>query len=451
MPSHTKVCWRFLFVLFLPWLVAGCAVVEPTLKVLWLARFGQGADHPSSVAVSTPAPGAMSQANRQPRGASTVTPAPGENPLLRLLAFVPNQRDYRQYLTYGDPAAWHESWQVSQPANMEAVERLGAWERGLWLYVAGRQLLYPNALGVNYLLTEDMGDYYGFSLFDVNRFIEAGAPPATITVLESDVDKNDVIDALIQFGYTEDVLVGKQALYSLRDDYAVDVQAKIATGRLGELNRIVLLEDEILIGRATEVVETALSAQAGKRAALADDPYFAAAALALNDPLLADYGELVGAILVGEPPVDDPALLLLGPKTAAFKTQLQKYVERPLSPYLVLGFGTQHIPGATYLSLAVVFPKTVDAHAAADLLADRLQNYYSVYSGDSLEKFWSFHQAAGVEANGLPVALVVMRVADPAQPDDGDSSFRPTLFGWSEMVFRRDLLFLFIGEPVLPE
>ncbi|MCB0090294.1 MAG: hypothetical protein KDE54_20460, partial [Caldilineaceae bacterium] len=54
----------------------------------------------------------------------------------------------------------------------------------------------------------------------------------------------------------------------------------------------------MIIGRATEVVESAQTAATGGQSTLADVSAFHAAAQALTDDTLADMGALVGVLIV---------------------------------------------------------------------------------------------------------------------------------------------------------
>ena len=52
---------------------------------------------------------------------------PPESNLMRLLRFVPDKRDYREYVTFGDAAAWHTSWDVSRLDDLDDLEALGSY------------------------------------------------------------------------------------------------------------------------------------------------------------------------------------------------------------------------------------------------------------------------------------------------------------------------------------
>ena len=92
--------------------------------------------------------------------------------------------------------------------------------------------------------------------------------------------------------------------------------------------------------------------------------------------------------------------------------------------------------------LAVVFEQDADADAAAETLADRLQNYVSIATQQPLDERWTFEQATGIEAEGLPVALVVMRADDPPPTPQDAQLVNTAVWAWIRMILYRDTLFL---------
>jgi hypothetical protein len=90
----------------------------------------------------------------------------------------------------------------------------------------------------------------------------------------------------------------------------------------------------------------------------------------------------------------------------------------------------------------VVFPEGTDTEAAADILADRLQNYHSWIMDISFADRWTAHKALGLEAQGLPVSVAVMRVDDPPNLRDPTNDERPSILPWLVFISNRDMLFL---------
>ena len=46
-----------------------------------------------------------------------------------------------------------------------------------------KQLVLPEALGLQYLFQDEQRPFYGFDIFGIDRFVYAGAPPDMVTVL----------------------------------------------------------------------------------------------------------------------------------------------------------------------------------------------------------------------------------------------------------------------------
>jgi len=367
------------------------------------------------------------------------------------LRFVPDRPEYRQYLTFGDAAAWHSSWGVPRGDNLEQLLNLDRQLYNYWVFIMPRQAIPPSYL-LQETISEDQRSFYGFDLFNLDRYMIAELPPDRITVAGFAFDPKQIADALVRTGYQAEKLEPVGTLYSIRDDYEMDLSSPIKTGRLGDLNRVLLLDDRIIIGKATAPVRAALDAYNDQIPSLADDPEYAALAQALDDPALASTGHLMGAIMMDDLAITlhDYAVVLLGDKATAQQVE-EKIAELSSGPqlpaYSMVAFVTNHTEGATYLILAVAFPKGTDAQAAADLLADRLRSYVSAAYRRPLSEVWAergakVEKSIAVEASGLPVALVLVRAEDPAPTPPDQERVNAYVVPWLDMVLRRDLGFL---------
>lgn len=370
------------------------------------------------------------------------------NPLLDLLAFVPQASVADGALvTYGDIAAWHAATGIPRVADVAAVEALPELQRAWWLFVMPRQTVPPAALGIEYLFSEDMRAAYGFDLFGVERFAAVDTPPSNVTVLETALAPARVGDALLATGYEAEALDGG-TLYRVLDDYETALGGDLPrVGMLGALNRIVALDDgTILIGRATEVVQGALDAQQGARASLAEDARFQAAADALVDLGRSDVGPLVGAIFHQGMVLGDPgaAVVESAPGRGGIhdlRATLPPQPEAGLPLYTLAAFGTYRGVGATYLAVALVLVPGADATGMANTLRERMSNYVSLATQEPLSGRWTFDRAYAVDGGRLPVSVVVMRVADPPPPAEGER-VNTGILSWRDLVYPRDLGFL---------
>jgi hypothetical protein len=383
----------------------------------------------------------------------TVAPAmaqnAAENPLLDMLRFVPDSPEYRQFVSYGDALAWHTSWNVPRIDSVAELDGLERDPRAYWMNIMPRQTTPPDVLGIQYLMAEDMRSVYGFDLLNADRYLQAGQPPDLLSVIDYSIPDSQIADSLVESGYSVEALEDDAALYSILDDYQIDLSMETVTtrvGQLGGLNRIGLSDGQMVIAKATPIVTGAFSASEGEVASLADDPHFSAAATALFDPALAETGELVGAILIDGMQLANP-LAYLGQNASpemieALEDALKDEDAVPLPPYYLVAFGTRHSPGATHLILAVVFPADTDAKAAANILADRMENYTSLVTNQPMTDRWAFELATGTKVDGLPVALVSMRVDDPLPTPEGEDLPNTGVLAWTQLVLARDTLFL---------
>jgi hypothetical protein len=368
----------------------------------------------------------------------------------KFLHFVPDRPEYRDYLTFGDAAAWYTSWDVPRIDSVDQLEALGREPRAYWLYIMPKQTNPPDYM-FQYFLLEDLRSFYGFGPFDLDRYLVGGNPPSSITVAGFSFDAKQIADALTGSGYQAEKLQPEGTLYRIRGDNEIDPDSPIKTGQLGHLNRIALLDGEMIIGRATAPVTASLAAYNNQIPSLADNPEYVALLQALDDPVLAGTGELMGAIVMSGGDTLE-GYIARGLEYRATPEQVQaKLAELRQGPqlpaYSLVAFVTRHTKGATYLILAVVFPEGTDAQAAADLLVDRLRNYVSPFYGGLLADVWAEHgttveKGVAVKANGLPVAVILVRADDPPPAPPDQATVGAAVSSWWDLVMRRDLGFL---------
>ncbi len=362
--------------------------------------------------------------------------------LLDLLRYVPNEAAYRQYLAYGDKVAWLKSWDVPNVPSVDALNKLDDQPRRRWMMIMPTQTLVPTVLGLQYVMTGDDMKYYGFDFFAADRYLEAGQPPDMISVVDGQFNDANIDTSLEKIGYTTRALEPDGTLYSLGNDYQIQMTADLPNiGKLGARNRIALIGQRMVITRATPIMQNALAAAAGSNS-LADAPEYQAAVAALDDPQLADTGPLLGALFMADQVAADP-VAMVGSRLSAEQIQKLKDaldLQPKLTPYVLSVFASRHNAGKTYLVMALVFSANSDAETAARNLGERIQQYTSVVTQrpflDSIHAH--FDRAFAVQANGLPVALIVLSADDPGP----DSTVVPD---WTRAVFARDLGFLYVN------
>jgi len=389
---------------------------------------------------------------------SRATAQDGESPLLRLLAAVPDTENTREWVQFGDVAAWYAAWNIPRVPSLQALDFLPPVPHAYVVLLMPKQIAPPDALGLDTLIQGDQPAFYGFDFFDTERFIAAAYPPEDVVVVEHRADAAEVGDVLVASGYEAETLAGDWTLYSILGDYetamATDIEMPFV-GKLGQRNRIAIQGDRMIIGRATPPVSAALDVGSGGTPSLAGNPAFAAAAQALGDPSLADTGPLVGAIMMAGPVLSDPVDAMLGgaatqeQRDALLEELGELYAPGSLPVYDVVVFATTHSAEtkATYLTLSLAFPSGTDAQAAVDVLVERMETYVSGRTGAPMAERWAFDRAAAVEVGGLPVALVTMRVDDPSPATDDSGRPNTAVLSWVDVLMTLDVGFLAAGEP----
>jgi hypothetical protein len=373
--------------------------------------------------------------------------------VMQFLGYIPDKPEYRQWTSYGDSAAWYASWNVPRVYSLDEVNALDDTSWAYWMGMMLSQTYPPDCLDLNYILgpSYSLRDEFGFDMFDMDRFIFAGSPPKVLSVMEFSIDRKRIEDALAEKGYTAKDYGDGWVLYSLGEDYKINSQAKTNAERLGNLNRILLSDHFMIVGKATEVVEAGLEAHDKKAPTLAGNKTYSASVQALYDSSLKDVGELVGVMWIGGSEFTS--------LPASFESFTQEQVQQmredyglntDLPEFTLAAFATRHSQekGATYLILALVFPKGTDTEEAARVLEERLENGYSLRNRvPFLEAMRTTDvNTYAVQAGGLPVTLTVFRLDDPELTTSGGFE-RPMgrVRAWMEFVVSRDLLFLYTG------
>lgn len=379
-----------------------------------------------------------------------------DSPMLNLFRFVPNRPAYREWLQYGDLHAWYESWEFVPFESREALMALeGTDDRAAqaFLWVMGYQVSPPDVFSLQTIMDEDLHSVYGFDIFTARRMLMAGLAPEEITVIEHTAESTGITDSLESVGYETESIEGG-TLYSRSEANEATLQEMPISRavQLGNLNRIALLDALLVTARSTEVVESALEAEADEIPSLADDAAYRALATVLEgDELLAETGELTGAIIVAASQVSAPALYIGVPGVQPDVVNTYYEETGALPPYMLAAFATRHKPGTTYQVIALVFPQSVDGDAAAETLEARIRNYTSyrfrMPFSEILERQGArIEFAAATEAEGLPVALLVIADDDPTFEKDELGMRQTAVFSWWQFITSRDTMFLAVTE-----
>ena len=349
-------------------------------------------------------------------------------PLVDLLALVPDTEANRSWFSYGDVEGWHGATVVPRLSSLDDLDTFSEEENSAWLYDMPRQTAPPAALGISYLMLDDMRPAYGFSFLDAAQMIEAGRPPETLTVVSLNVPSAQVANALAESGYARTELAGA-TLFSSGDDYAIDLASPTNVGRLGTLNRVAIVESDVpgtqlLIARATAPITQAVAASAGEIRSLADDRIYSTLADAVEGGLILT-GTLVGLIVLdGVQQVEVNAAF-----TSPDADVLARYAADPLPPYRLRAFATTRDGVDTFLTVLIAMGTTGDPQESAAILGDRLADYVSIVDEQPLGDEWELVMTGSFESTArLAYATVKL--------NHGSS------ISWIDLIARRDLLFL---------
>jgi hypothetical protein len=146
--------------------------------------------------------------------------------LLQFLRYVADDPGNRKWTSFGDAAAWHSSWDVPRIASTAELDKLADSPHADWLYIMPAQTTIPESLDANYLFSYSLKATYGFDIFDMDRYLFAGAPPKVVTLAEFRTDRQQIAAALTAKGYSSEAEAHDWVLYSLNEDYAVNVKAE---------------------------------------------------------------------------------------------------------------------------------------------------------------------------------------------------------------------------------
>lgn len=363
------------------------------------------------------------------------------NPILSMLRFVSDTPDHRLYVAYGDLMAWHKGWNIPRFDSVSGLDSLEQKSRDVLRTILPEQTLAPFILGIERIETEDLRQHYGYNLFSVNRFVQAGNPTQWITILELNSDTSQIEDALkVSKDYSNLSMDDLGTLYSNANEnyhgYETLQSSPTITAAFGDLNRIALLNQHMVTGQATRDVLDTLDSYSGNIPNLAGDPTYVAAVAALDEPVLDKMGELVGAVFIDQRMLsvttqDDKEIY------AVLSGEPYHLAEQfPLPEYRLVNFATFRSSDASYLIMAVVFNEGTDTNQATNTLIDRVKNFRSLKADAGLiyDSYWTLETSVDGVANGFPVSLIAMRVLDSESASE--------IWSWSDLIVSRNIIYL---------
>ncbi len=360
------------------------------------------------------------------------------NPLLRLLALIPNSPDARQtMISYADYRALESIRGIDTPTKQDFDDRTDLG--GQWI-AATMGLSGGMPLQNLFLFFEDMPDLVGFSFFDIDRTMVFGEPPSMGNILEGDFDAERIGAALSARDFTENdfdgvpVWCGANGCENgVETDLANRNPGNPFGGDLGRSEPVGVVSDSLLVNSASDgVVRTLINTYQGEFRSLADTDDYAAIAEAL-----ADTGTIAQALFLNpqELSLSDPAILLganASPEQIeAIREQLLTDEPNKLAPYSAIAFADVGTENEQLAVIALAYADAENAEAAAQEVTTRLENFTSFRTrqpfSDVLENASATirEPAVYISENGSAVALIAVSYPLPSnEPQEGGARYQ---------------------------
>jgi hypothetical protein len=292
-----------------------------------------------------------------------------------------------------------------------------------------------------YAQAADWRSLLGFNLWEIDQILEAGEPPATVTLLRGRFDETAIRAAWTNQGYRI-VDVDGVTVASLHEDASFDIKTDLGRFAFARYNNAALLPDGYLVYTPTlDEMRAVLAAAKGTGPSLGDRIDVAAVVGAIEKPLASaillegsglqmvpalfgpnDSGTPVADVVATQmaeaakmPPIV-MALLGVTPGGPLFRPQSESATPQP------------DIPPAQF-EIAVLLPTHDAAETAAQVATERLETGTSLATGQPLTAYFASWDAQVPPDS--PVMVLELDFAPGVQPRI-----------WVQMIFRRDLVFL---------
>jgi len=412
----------------------------------------------------------------QPLFAQDATPpANNSHPLIEMLALIPDTpaaHDGVPTVSYVDyralEMAWpgvptYQSWAEWNAAS-EAKD-LGA---GLWNVNFQRVTSGPTFW--NYFRqTSETPEILGFDLFEIDRALVFGKPPAIGQILAGEFDEDAIIAASTANDYKAAEIEGVTVLQRAdgesgsKMDISSRNPANIFGGDLGLKEPFAIMPGYILNSRSDEMLESMIQAHTGSQSNLSGQADYIVAAQAMTQ----DDGLLVQALFFDLLDVGvlapDPALLVIGMDPTQAAAVLEKFAadqqdHGPLPPYTLAVMADRQEEGEQVILVALVYDTPDMAEVAAMTLTTRLATFSNTFVTKSDVPLIDEIEGASMseprvyadEESGTYIAIAETRYPMPEPALEGDSG-RPTGPGilfrrWVNAIYQRGFYPLAISE-----
>lgn len=375
-----------------------------------------------------------------PALAQNATPIPSATtPLSDLLQVAPDVLSgdnpvQAQIADYADIAAQAELVGRPKPTSIDD-EAFIPWVFGI------AALILPQPL-INFSRVADWKTLLGFDLWDLEQTLEAGEPPATVTLLRGDFDQDAIRAAWTAQGYKMLEIDGLPVA-SLHEDGSFDFDSEIGRYAFARFNNAVLLPDGTLAYAPTlDGLRAVIATAKGTAPSLGDRLDVAALVAAIETPL-------ASALLLTGPslqtsPVDPTSLLEGTPDIDAIATSMAEIARMPPIAMALLGITPggklsqpsaagptpePDLPPAKFEISLLVAGGVASAETAVQVALDRLATMTSTQTGHPFGELFAAWE--GHTVPGQPVAVLEITFA----PDVPAGM-------WTRLIFARDTPFL---------
>ncbi|MCC7449250.1 MAG: hypothetical protein IT324_17655 [Anaerolineae bacterium] len=238
-----------------------------------------------------------------PAAAQTPPPTPNNDPLLAMLALIPDSPTVRVTqgfgVSYADYRAIEAAHGFTRPAPGTDFASLSEDQQELWFYAMGRvRSGTPLSYVRSYL--SDAPRLVGFSWFDVDRALEYGVPPHTVKIFGGTFDADKISVALSARDFEKMDVDGVTVWHRFEDARTNLTKREVGDpfgGELGMAARIALLPGHLANARYWDDVNAVVAAYKGSPQSLADALDYRALTEAITDSA-SFKGALLQAIFI---------------------------------------------------------------------------------------------------------------------------------------------------------
>jgi hypothetical protein len=359
-----------------------------------------------------------------------------EQPLLKMLAHVPNNATSRSEITFNDrkaiemaypPAKMPADWAAfkayqDDKGKSDAFKPVDLW----WRIWRNQQ---SSAMSMFMQSSDGMPKAVGFDFFDVEQELNYGQPPHQTLQISGHFDLDKVRAALTAQGFTEQDQSGVEVWCGPNgcdSGTKMNLQDRnLANPFGGDLGRnwpMIVQVDNLIGSPDLTVIQNHVAVKSGSVKSLADALEYRAAvdALTQNGVLMQAYfwdGDILAAMNQLDPMI---VTLSLEQRKKIIATMLKDY--EPLPVYKLLAFGDVANDTQAAGETALVYDSEDDAKKAAEILPKRMAAYTSLVSRRSLTEIMADRGVTKpdvqvVESNGQYVVLISFATTKPSNED----------------------------------